>query len=89
MDGITHCDDGSMPAEYSVAQFLDKCSKAMEKFGTNFRIGNHLTEPLAEVGFNRVSCKKLKMPIGPWPKVSGCLPTLRKAPGNARECHHH
>lgn len=38
-------------------------------FGSDFRIGSHLEEPLKQAGFVNVVPRKLKVPIGIWPKV--------------------
>ncbi|KAM7184108.1 S-adenosyl-L-methionine-dependent methyltransferase [Naviculisporaceae sp. PSN 640] len=66
--GTAYCDDSSVPKEYSVHTFLDLCQEALSKFGSNFRIGNQLEEPLTKAGFINVSAKKLKVPIGTWPR---------------------
>lgn len=53
--------------------FLDLSQEALSKFGSNFRIGNHLEGALTKTGFINVSAKKLKVPIGTWPKVSSVV----------------
>lgn len=82
LGGRVYCDDGSLPTEYSPHRFLDLCQEALSKFGSNFRIGNELEEPLKTAGFVNVAAKKLKVPIGTWPKVgeeeSTCLKRILK-----------
>ncbi|KAM7221204.1 S-adenosyl-L-methionine-dependent methyltransferase [Rhypophila decipiens] len=68
LGGAARCDDGSVPKEYSVHTFLDLCQEALSKFGSNFRIGNELEDPLKNAGFVNVSAKRLKVPIGTWPR---------------------
>jgi len=69
LGGQIFCDDGSLPKESSISKFLDLCHEALSKFGSDFRIGGHLGEPLKNAGFINVAPKKLKVPIGIWPKV--------------------
>jgi hypothetical protein len=59
-----------MPPDYGVLRFTDACVQALSKFGSDFRIGNNLREPLEKAGFTNITVKKLKVPIGSWPKVS-------------------
>ena len=70
LGGQALCDDDTMPEDYSVNKFLDRCQEALCKFGADFRAGNKLQEPLEKAGFTNITCKKLKVPIGPWAKVS-------------------
>jgi hypothetical protein len=55
-----------------VQEFLDKATEAFKKFGNNFRIGNEMDTHLEKAGFTNISVRKLKVPIGPWPKVITC-----------------
>lgn len=68
LGGQALCDDDTMPEDYSVNKFLDRCQEALGKFGADFRAGNKLQEPLEKAGFTNITCKKLKVPIGPWAK---------------------
>jgi len=69
--GTVICDDGTVPPEgYSVSRFMDLCTEALGKFGSDFRYGNKLEEPLKKAGFVNVTCTRLKVPIGTWPRVS-------------------
>ena len=68
--GNTHCDDDSVPADYSVQRFFDLANEAFKKFGNTFRIADKLQEPLRKAGFTNISVRRLKIPIGPWAKVS-------------------
>lgn len=70
LGGHALCDDDTMPEDYSVNKFLDMCQEALGKFGADFRAGNKLQEPLEKAGFTNITCKKLKVPIGPWAKVN-------------------
>lgn len=71
LGGQALCDDGTMPEgdAYSVNKFLDRCQEALGKFGADFRAGNKLQGPLEKAGFTNITCRKLKVPIGPWAKV--------------------
>jgi len=70
--GMTYCDDGSTPDGYMVQKFLDAATEAFKKFGNDFRIANNLEGRLTAAGFTNISVKKLKVPIGTWPKVREC-----------------
>lgn len=70
LGGHALCDDGSAPEDYQVEKFMDMCTEALAKFGADFRLGNKLQEPLERAGFTNITCRKLKVPIGPWAKVS-------------------
>ncbi|KAK0649746.1 S-adenosyl-L-methionine-dependent methyltransferase [Cercophora newfieldiana] len=66
--GMTYCDDSSTPHDYKVQGMLDASAEAFKKFGNDFRIANDLEPRLAAAGFTKISVKKLKVPIGTWPK---------------------
>ncbi|KAK4234259.1 S-adenosyl-L-methionine-dependent methyltransferase [Achaetomium macrosporum] len=68
LGGKAYCDDASIPENYSIQEFLDKATEAFKKFGNNFRIGNEMDKHLEKAGFTNISVRKLKVPIGPWPK---------------------
>jgi hypothetical protein len=67
--GMTYCDDGSTPKDYKVQRMLDAATEAFKKFGNEFRIANDLEGRLSAAGFKNISVRKLKVPIGTWPKV--------------------
>jgi ubiquinone/menaquinone biosynthesis C-methylase UbiE len=66
--GMTYCDDGSTPKDYKVQKMLDAATEAFKKFGNDFRIASDLEGRLNAAGFKNISVRKLKVPIGTWPK---------------------
>ncbi|KAK3380780.1 S-adenosyl-L-methionine-dependent methyltransferase [Podospora didyma] len=70
IDDTLHCDDNTMinMDEYPVAQFLDISAGVWAGVGADARIAPSLGQLLETAGFNNVSCKKFKVPIGAWPR---------------------
>jgi hypothetical protein len=64
----SHCDDGSMPENYGVSQWLDTMKAALAIFGPDLLGARNHTEYLKNAGFINVQERVFKIPIGPWPK---------------------
>lgn len=68
-EGYPRCDDGTMPDDFPLIQFVVRLDQAMAKKGMNTRVVYEHEKQFKEAGFRNVQCNITKMPIGAWPKV--------------------
>ncbi|KAK3377107.1 S-adenosyl-L-methionine-dependent methyltransferase [Lasiosphaeria ovina] len=68
LSAIALCDDGTVPADYSLGKFLNLAAQALRKFGSDMQIATKLEEPIKAAGFVNITAKKFKVPVGTWPK---------------------
>jgi hypothetical protein len=78
--GIIRCDDGSIPADSKVAQFFRMITESLGKKGMDWIIANFMHDYLHRAGFVNIQYKKIKCPVGIWPKVNS-LSTSLPGPG--------
>ncbi|KAI0011878.1 S-adenosyl-L-methionine-dependent methyltransferase [Xylariaceae sp. FL0662B] len=67
--GIIKCDDGTMPADSLIVHFYELITETMGKRNTRWTVANDLGEHLRQAGFVNIQCRKIKCPIGVWPKA--------------------
>ncbi len=62
-------DDDTL-GDAALPKFWEKMAVAMESFGmTSFYVANELGPLLEAAGFNDVTLKTIKVPMGTWPKA--------------------
>ncbi|KAF5017330.1 hypothetical protein F66182_10759 [Fusarium sp. NRRL 66182] len=59
LDARANCDDGSLAPDAPLSRFFDTAETALASFGTKFRAGESLREPLEKAGFT--NDKKLRL----------------------------
>ncbi|KAK6500993.1 hypothetical protein TWF506_003749 [Arthrobotrys conoides] len=62
------CDDGSLPDDSAVKYWVGIMQIACERAGTSFDVAGRVKEWCEAAGFEEVTQKMYKLPIGPWPK---------------------
>ncbi|KAJ2978750.1 hypothetical protein NUW58_g7396 [Xylaria curta] len=68
VDGMVHCDDGTMPPDWPVLQFTNLMVEAFARLGTKSHAAVFGAQYLAEAGFVNVQHHVIKLPYGTWPK---------------------
>lgn len=68
-------DDGTMPDDWPPAVIFNLIRQALQKLGRVSPEGEYLRRTVEEAGFEDVTVKAFKLPIGPWPK----RPNLKQA----------
>lgn len=63
-----YCDDGTMPADWPVAQWSRLQDQAAMRMGKPIRIGNKLKRWYEQNGFVDVHEEVYKVPMSPWPR---------------------
>jgi SAM-dependent methyltransferase len=63
-----HCDDGTMPADWALTEWVKYSDDAAMEAGRPLRIGNKLKRWYEAYGFVAVEEKVLKLPMNSWPK---------------------
>ncbi|KAF4955906.1 hypothetical protein FSARC_11721 [Fusarium sarcochroum] len=66
--GIAKSDDGSLKSDSPAKKWVDVFKKIGEAIGKDFFTGHQAADFQREAGFENVYEKRLKVPIGPWPK---------------------
>ncbi|KAJ4262867.1 hypothetical protein NW762_006480 [Fusarium torreyae] len=66
--GIAKSDDGSLKPDSPAKRWVDVFEKIGEATGKDFFTGHKAADFQRKAGFTNVYEKKLKVPIGPWPK---------------------
>jgi hypothetical protein len=60
-----------MASDGPFCQFMARTEEALASaYGSGWRVANMMEGILQRAGFVNITCKKFKMPIGRWPKVS-------------------
>ncbi|KAK6345717.1 hypothetical protein TWF718_007626 [Orbilia javanica] len=62
------CDDGSLPEDSVVKHWVSIMRIACERAGTSFDVAGRVKGWCEAAGFEEVTQKVFKLPIGPWPK---------------------
>ncbi|KAK6360107.1 hypothetical protein TWF730_006260 [Orbilia blumenaviensis] len=62
------CDDGSLPDDAAVRYWVGIMRIACERAGTSFDVAGRVKDWCEAAGFEEVTQKVFKLPIGPWPK---------------------
>jgi len=65
---LIQCDDGTMPEDHALCQFIRYQDEAAMKMGRPIRIANKLKKWMEQAGFVDVHEEILKLPINPWPR---------------------
>ncbi|KAI1630957.1 S-adenosyl-L-methionine-dependent methyltransferase [Biscogniauxia mediterranea] len=68
VDGMVHCDDGTLPEDWPVSVFTKLMVEAFAKFGTKSHAAVFGGQYLAECGFVNIQHHTIKLPYGTWPK---------------------
>ncbi|KAF5024206.1 hypothetical protein F66182_3720 [Fusarium sp. NRRL 66182] len=74
------CDDDSCDGPYAWRDFARYLQDGMAALGTNIHGVNHVEDELREAGFEDITRKTLKCPLGPWakkPRLQECGHILR------------
>lgn len=67
-DFTVHCDDGSLPADSTLAQWVDLIGGAAAKAGFPPDVTPKLPGMLRDAGYVDVVARGVKWPINPWPR---------------------
>ncbi|KAJ6260120.1 hypothetical protein Dda_4341 [Drechslerella dactyloides] len=62
------CDDGSVPDDCALMQWVKIMQDACESSGATFRVAGHMREWCEKAGFTEITEQAFKVPIGPWPR---------------------
>ncbi|KAI1500204.1 S-adenosyl-L-methionine-dependent methyltransferase [Biscogniauxia marginata] len=68
VDGMVHCDDGTLPDNWPVLVFTNLMVEAFAKLGTKSHAAVFGREYLVESGFVNIQHHSIKLPYGTWPK---------------------
>ncbi|MCJ1362712.1 hypothetical protein MMC16_001818 [Acarospora aff. strigata] len=63
-----YCDDGTMPPDWKLLEWIRHLDDAAMTFGRPLRIANKLKRWYQEAGFVDVEERVFKLPINPWPE---------------------
>lgn len=64
----THSEDGSADDGYALKTFLERIEEGMGKMGVDLNASTTLASKMRDAGFVNVQERKLKIPIGTWPR---------------------
>jgi len=67
-NGQYQCDDGSLTEKHYTRKWINGLIEAGRKLGRDPMPGPQLEGWVREAGFKNVVHRKIKMPIGPWPR---------------------
>ena len=67
MDLLFDSDDSTVSKTHHLVKFTDDITTAAAQVGCDLRVAPKLEDLLTEVGFEKVHCEVLKLPMGPWP----------------------
>ncbi|KAI0907206.1 S-adenosyl-L-methionine-dependent methyltransferase [Ustulina deusta] len=67
VDGMVHCDDGTLPPDWPILVFTNIMVEAFAKFGTKSHAAVFGGQYLAECGFVNIQHHIIKLPYGTWP----------------------
>ncbi|KAK6528557.1 hypothetical protein TWF281_009798 [Arthrobotrys megalospora] len=62
------CDDGSLPEDSAVKYWVSIMRIACERAGTSFDVAGRVKDWCEAAGFEEITQRMYKLPIGPWPK---------------------
>ncbi|GAW21143.1 hypothetical protein ANO14919_106600 [Xylariales sp. No.14919] len=68
VDGMVHCDDGTLPPDWPILVFTNIMVEAFAKFGTKSHAAVFGGQYLAEAGFVNIQHNSIKLPYGTWPR---------------------
>ncbi|KAI1169720.1 S-adenosyl-L-methionine-dependent methyltransferase [Nemania sp. FL0916] len=68
VDGMVHCDDGSLPPDWPILVFTELMVEAFARYGTKSHAAVFGGEYLAASGFVNIQHHTIKLPYGTWPK---------------------
>ncbi|RYC63335.1 hypothetical protein CHU98_g2873 [Xylaria longipes] len=71
VDGMVHCDDGTMPPDWPVLVFTNLMVEAFARLGTKSHAAVFGGQYLAECGFVNIQHHTIKLPYGTWPRDNG------------------
>lgn len=68
VDGMVHCDDGTLPPDWPVLVFTNLMVEAFARLGTKSHAAVFGGQYLVESGFVNIQHHAIKLPYGTWPK---------------------
>ncbi|KAI1355512.1 S-adenosyl-L-methionine-dependent methyltransferase [Xylaria sp. FL0043] len=68
VDGMVHCDDGSLPPDWPILVFTNLMVEAFARLGTKSHAAVFGGQYLAECGFVNIQHNTIKLPYGTWPR---------------------
>ncbi|KAI0549603.1 S-adenosyl-L-methionine-dependent methyltransferase [Xylaria curta] len=68
VDGMVHCDDGTLPPDWPVLVFTNLMVEAFARLGTKSHAAVFGGQYLVESGFVNIQHHTIKLPYGTWPK---------------------
>ncbi|TGJ81717.1 hypothetical protein E0Z10_g7052 [Xylaria hypoxylon] len=68
VDGMVHCDDGTLPPDWPILVFTNIMVEAFAKFGTKSHAAVFGGQYLVESGFVNIQHHTIKLPYGTWPR---------------------
>ncbi|KAI0517100.1 S-adenosyl-L-methionine-dependent methyltransferase [Xylaria bambusicola] len=68
VDGMVHCDDGSLPPDWPILRFTNMMVEAFARFGTQSHAAVFGGQYLIEAGFVNIQHHTIKLPYGTWPR---------------------
>ncbi|KAI8955049.1 S-adenosyl-L-methionine-dependent methyltransferase [Xylaria longipes] len=68
VDGMVHCDDGTMPPDWPVLVFTNLMVEAFARLGSKSHAAVFGEQYLAECGFVNIQHHTIKLPYGTWPR---------------------
>ncbi|KAI1152306.1 S-adenosyl-L-methionine-dependent methyltransferase [Nemania diffusa] len=68
VDGMVHCDDGTLPPDWPVLVFTNLMVEAFAKLGTKSHAAVFGGQYLADSGFVNIKHYSIKLPYGTWPR---------------------
>ncbi|KAF2969775.1 hypothetical protein GQX73_g3800 [Xylaria multiplex] len=68
VDGMVHCDDGTLTPDWPILVFTNIMVEAFAKFGTKSHAAVFGGQYLTKAGFVNIQHHTIKLPYGTWPK---------------------
>ncbi|KAI0108965.1 S-adenosyl-L-methionine-dependent methyltransferase [Nemania sp. FL0031] len=68
VDGMVHCDDGTLPPDWPVLVFTNLMVEAFAKLGTKSHAAVFGGQYLTDCGFVNIQHHAIKLPYGTWPR---------------------
>ncbi|KAI0434919.1 S-adenosyl-L-methionine-dependent methyltransferase [Xylaria sp. FL1042] len=68
VDGMVHCDDGSLPPDWPILIFTNLMVEAFAQLGTKSHAAVFGGQYLADCGFVNIQHHTIKLPYGTWPR---------------------
>ena len=68
LDYILRSDDDSIPEDWELKRFISAIGEGLENLGLDLHRAEKLADEARAAGFVNVETKRMKIPIGTWPK---------------------